>query len=120
MKRLISILLACLSTNIAYSNDQAILSVKLSNPEHGYYVCLSNLGGCVNVVAMAQGKTVPIDSGQIKNMAVISTKNFRVYPQVLPDSCQVNIGPGQTLLVKGKVVSDTEGEFIDGLSCSLS
>lgn len=85
-----------------------------------YYLCVSN-AGCVNLAAGAQGRKFPMNPGDVSYIFMTNAANVRMYPQPLPNSCQVELNENQTLVVSGKVTkAENDDIYIKELHCSVA
>lgn len=121
MKKLALTVLGLICINNAHGADVAKLNMHLSgNIDSHYYLCVSN-SGCVSVKAGEQGFVFPLTPGKIQHIFLSSSADFRMYPQAIPNSCQVEVNGNQTLHISGTIVKNgTNNVNISNLSCSVS
>lgn len=104
--------------NIAFA-DTAKLRMNISGNAKNTYLCINNLG-CYKVGPESQGKAFPVDLVNVEYLAMANVANNRLYKQVLPASCNVNVNANQTLVVSGHVTkSANDNMVIHGLNCSV-
>lgn len=132
MKKLIGMLLCAGSlSNVAYADDAANLNIKVKGVnQKNTYICIEG-NGCFNLYgAMKEGRTFPINSGQIGRiflLSVLSVNNravLQAHYQAIPSSCATSIivNANQTLTVQGKVVKSANDNTytIQNMKCSVA
>lgn len=107
--------------NTAYASNQPNLHMNISGDvKSTYYLCVSN-AGCVNLAAGTYGKKFPMNPGDVNYIFMVNAANVRMYPQPLPDSCQIELNENQTLVVSGKLTKAANDHlYIKGLHCSVA
>lgn len=122
MKRLLSILISALTVNYAYGNAgdvSANLRIKVSNPTpvKTYFLCVSNMG-CINLLSAQKIKKIPLGPGTVDYIFLANTANLQMFPQALPNSCNVSLDSQQTLTIYGKVaITSQHWGYIQDLKC---
>lgn len=121
MKKLILNASILFALNSAYAVNAPNLQMKISGDvKKTYYLCVSN-AGCVNLAAGTQGRKFPMNPGDINYIFMTNAANVRMYPQALPNSCQVELNENQTLVVSGKITKAANDEiYIKELHCSVA
>ncbi len=122
MKRILSLFLSLVCINTAYSADNlATVQIKTNHTaDEGYYLCLSNAGGCISF-ANGEGRTFPINAGQINNAVLMDTVHRVATAETLPASCQVFVQNGQKLVIRGTISKGpNHTERLSNLKCSIA
>lgn len=121
MKKKTMMIGCLLLLNSAYAADEPNLHMKISGDiKNTYYLCVSN-AGCVNLAAGTEGKKFPMTPGDVNYIFMTNAANVRMYPQPLPNSCQVELNNNQTLVVSGKVAKAANDDiYIKELHCSVA
>lgn len=121
MKKIIINISFLFVLNSAYASSIPNLEMKISgNIKNTYYLCVSN-AGCVNLAAGVQGKSFPVSAGNINYVFITNAANTRMYPQPLPNSCQIALNKNETLTVSGEVTKAANDDiFIKKLHCSVA
>lgn len=121
MKKYIVSLAACLISSSSFAlTHSAKLKIHVSGKmKHSYYLCVSNVG-CVNIIAGVKGHVFPLAEGEISHVFLANSKDYRMYPQPLPQRCNVTIKANHTLVVSGKITTKAnDALYIDRLSCAV-
>jgi len=88
--------------------------------QNTYYLCVSN-AGCMNLAAGVAGKKFPMNPGDVSYIFMTNAANVRMYPQPLPNSCQIELNKNQTLVVSGRVAKAANDDvYIKALHCSVA
>jgi len=121
MKKLLIAVLSLILINSAYASNPPSLRIKVagSNQNNTYFLCVANIG-CISLYAGSKGKAYPMDPGHVNYIFTANAKNFRMYTQPLPTSCNVTLSNNQTLTVSGKLVRGTNNVQIEHLNCSVT
>lgn len=120
MKRLtlLAMTYMMLTGNVLAADGSKLRIEIAGNSARSNYVCISGTG-CVNI-AQASRKTLPIMPGSVDQIFLTTSKNYRMYPQNLPHSCNVTVNPHQTLVVSGRVAKAAHHSmYISALRCSV-
>lgn len=121
MKHIIFFVVMCILTSNVFAYDGTNLRINVTgNVKNTQYLCVSGVG-CVNIAASSHGRTFPITSGEeVSYIFLANGKNYRMYPQALPSSCNVTVNENQTLVVSGRVAkAANDNVFISQLRCSV-
>jgi len=111
------IVICALSSNI-FASDGSKLRIKVAGASSTQYLCVSQVG-CINI-NQGRSRVLPINSGEVSYIFLANGKNYRMYPQALPSSCNVNVNGNQTLVVSGKVAKAGKDNMkINQLRCSV-
>ncbi len=124
MKKLLSAVLGLIMCHHpAYgSNDFANLHIKMAGAKNNtYFLCVSNVGGCVSIFQADHGRSFPMNAGEVKHIFVFDARTLHMHTQPLPSSCNVNVDNNQTLTVTGKVVkAANDNVHVTNLQCSVA
>ncbi len=118
MKYIPFFIVLCTLTSNIFAFDGSKVRINVSANSNMEYLCVSQLG-CINI-SQAHGRAFPLNSGQVSYIFLANGRNYRMYPQALPNSCNVAINNNQTLVVSG-VVSKAANDnmHINGLRCAV-
>ncbi len=121
MKKIVISMGCFILLNSAYASNEPKLHMQISGDiKKTYYLCVSN-AGCVNLAAGVKGKKFPITPGDVNYIFMTNAANLRMYPQPLPDSCQIEINGNQTLTVSGIITKAANDHiYIQSLRCSIA
>ncbi len=124
MKKLMGMLFCLASINtVAYAdNNAANLNIKVAGigKDNTYFLCVDSVG-CVSMRAASEGRTFPLNPGQVERIFLMNSGTLRTYFQALPASCSVNVNANQTLTVKGKIIKGANDRtYIEKLECSVA
>ncbi len=111
------VVLCALTSNI-FAFDGSKLRIQVAGATNNEYLCVSQIG-CINI-NQGRARTLPLSSGEVSYIFLANGKNYRMYPQALPHSCDVNVNNNQTLVVSGSVTkAGNDNIRINGLRCSV-
>lgn len=122
MKKLVLLLCGFLLIQCLYAEDLAKLRIKISgaSSDNKYFLCVGNVG-CVSILAGNQGKLYPMNNGDISYVYTTNVTNMRLYPQKLPESCNISVKNNQTVTVTGHIVKSSNQQiYISNLNCKLA
>lgn len=115
---LVTCVLIISSNVLAY--DGSKLRMNIGGKVTGtHYLCVSHVG-CINIAAGQSGRTFPLTPGSVNYILLAEGRNYRMYPQALPHSCNITINQNQTLVVSGRVSkAANDNMYINQLRCSV-
>ena len=114
MKHVITVIAMCLFSTSIFAFDGSKLRINVGGSVKGNdYLCVSQVG-CINI-QQGRSKALPLTPGQVSYIFLANGSNFRMFPQPLPSSCNVNVNDNQTLVVSGSVGNNK----INQLRCSV-
>jgi len=123
MKKILMLLLAISSLQLAYAYDAANIKIKIAGAiqKNDYFLCVPDLG-CLSILDAQKGKIYPITHElEMENMYVLNADGFRLTPLGLPKSCNVKVATHQTITISGKLVKGPQDVVhINQLHCSVS
>jgi hypothetical protein len=111
-----AILMASITT--AYAYEPANLQIEISGAQKDkFYVCVSGVG-CVRIDSKKQ--SLPIDPINVRYIFLAKTNTDQMYPQNLPNSCNVAVSGNQKLVVKGNLAkAANDNVYIANLHCAV-
>lgn len=122
---LIMIALLVLLTSYAHADDKdaAQIKIKIVNPvaDNRYFLCLPGYG-CFSIHAAQQGKIYPIfQEIKIRGLFITNFYKLRLFNVGLPPSCAIDVAPGQTITVYGKIQREKGDRLqVQHLHCVLT
>ncbi len=125
MKKFFAILatVGCIQFASAADMNAANVSIKISGAlaDNRYFLCLPDVG-CLSIHAAAKkGKVYPVfHSFDMEKIFVANLNTYRIYPQGLPDSCNVTVNPNQTLTIYGNLVTKADQTRVEKLRCTVN
>lgn len=124
MKKLLILLVSLSLLTSVHASDAAKIKINISGTtrDNTYFLCLPTVG-CLSILAAKKGKVFPVmHPVQMSNIYVTNTKNFRVYAQGRPTSCNVTVDPKRTITISGKLSVNTKNNVVrvNQMRCSVS
>jgi hypothetical protein len=119
MRYVVTFIMMGLLTSNVFALDGSKLRINVrGNINSSQYVCISQVG-CVNV-NQGRGRALPLTTGPVSYIFLANGKNYRMYPQTLPASCNITVNNNQTLVVSGSVSkAANDNMYINQLRCSV-
>lgn len=118
MKRVILLIVMGVLTGSVFAYDGSKLRINVSGASGSEYLCVSQIG-CINI-NQGRSRALPLNPGGVSYIFLANGKNYRMYPQALPSSCNVNVNDNQTLVVSGSVSKAGKDNMrINQLRCSV-
>ncbi len=118
MKYVTSFIVMCILTSSIFAFDGSKLRIKVTGSSSNQYLCLSQ-AGCINI-NQGRSRILPLTPGEVSYIFLANGKNYRMYPQTLPSSCNVTVNNNQTLVVSGRVSkARNDNMYINQLRCSV-
>lgn len=120
MKKLFFVILSLIFINSAYANTPS-LRIKISgvNKNNTYFLCVANVGCLSLLAAETRGKVFPIESGHISYIFTANAKNYQMFPQSLPKSCNIVLNDNEILTISGELRENKKKVRINYLNCSI-
>lgn len=118
VKNLFIAVLSLLFISSAYANTPS-LQIKISGETQNknYFLCIANVG-CLSLIA-AKHKIFPIESGRISYIFTANGKNYQMFPQSLPKSCDIVLNDNEILTISGELRENKKKVRINYLNCSI-
>lgn len=118
MKYVSAFIVMCMLTSSVFAFDGSKLRINVTSNAGNEYLCVSQLG-CINI-AQGHGRSFPLPPGNVSYIFLANGNNYRMFPQPLPNSCNVSVKENQTLVVSGSVAkAGNDNMHINQLRCSL-
>lgn len=118
MKYIFSFVAICVLTSNVFAFDGSKLRINVAGASNTQYLCVSQVG-CINI-AQGRSRAIPLTPGDVSYIFLANGKNYRMYPQALPSSCNVTVNNSQTLVVSGSVAkAGSDNMHINQLRCSV-
>lgn len=118
MKRVVLLIVMGVLTGSVFAYDGSKLRINVNGAGSSEYLCVSQLG-CINI-NQGRSRELPLNPGEVSYIFLANGKNYRMYPQALPSSCNVNVNDNQTLVVSGSVSKAGKDNMrINQLRCSV-
>jgi len=122
MKKLLFLVFALASTQMAFAADTANIKIKISGAtsDNRYFLCVRN-AGCLSILAAQKGKVFPLH--RTLDMSALYIKDIngmRLSPQGLPASCKGTVDINQTITISGKMATSGNNVRVNALRCTIS
>lgn len=102
---------------VANAYDAANLQLELSGAQKSkFYLCVNSVG-CIRIDSNKQILT--IDPINVRYIFLANTATNQIYPQNLPNSCNIEVSGNQKLVIKGKISKKDSNTYIANLHCSV-
>lgn len=123
MKRMLVLILATLSTQLAFADNSAQMKLNITDKtgNNNYYLCVYG-SGCYNIKEL-NGKTFPVMPDDLSNdtkMAVLDIQQFQLSTQPNTVSCAINDAGGKTVTISGKLTVNKGQGTIQNLHCQVA
>lgn len=119
MRLLAIVILSLLFVQKIHADEFAKLRIKIAgtSADNRYFLCVSNIG-CISIEAGNHGKTYPLTPGNLRYIYATNVTNLRLYPQPLPDSCNIDVKSNQTITVSGRMIKGAnDSVYVRDLNC---